>query len=95
MDVVDQLGSLKEGKLSRRKFTKTLLAAGIGVATTPLASRVATAAAGIVVGTVTLTLDGETVFHAPVVALVPVEEGGLFKRLWDMILMWIAGLFRA
>jgi len=51
--------------------------------------------AGDKVGTVTLTLDGETVFHAPVVALVPVEEGGLFKRLWDMILMWIAGLFRA
>ena len=46
MDVVDQLGSLKEGKLSRRKFTKSLLAAGIGVATTPLASRMASAAAG-------------------------------------------------
>ncbi|SLN49102.1 Spermidine/putrescine-binding periplasmic protein precursor [Roseovarius litorisediminis] len=45
MDVVDQLGSLKEGKLSRRKFTKSLLAAGIGFATTPLATRMATAAA--------------------------------------------------
>lgn len=56
---------------------------------------VAPLAAGDKVGTVTLTLDGETVFHGPLVALVPVEEGGLFARLWDMILMWIAGLFRA
>ncbi len=45
MDVLDQLGSLKEGKLSRRKFTKSLLAAGIGVVASPLASRKATAAA--------------------------------------------------
>ncbi|NND66228.1 MAG: D-alanyl-D-alanine carboxypeptidase [Halioglobus sp.] len=56
---------------------------------------VAPLAAGDKVGTVTLTLDGETVFHGPLVALVPVEQGGLFARLWDMILMWIAGLFRA
>lgn len=56
---------------------------------------VAPLAAGDQVGTVTLTLDGETVFHAPLVALVAVEEGGLFARLWDMILMWIASLFRA
>ena len=45
MDVVDQLGAVKEGKLSRRKFTKSLLAAGVGIATTPLTSRVASAAA--------------------------------------------------
>ena len=45
MDVLDQLGSLKEGKLSRRRFTKSLLAAGIGVVASPLASRKATAAA--------------------------------------------------
>ncbi|MDX1735328.1 MAG: D-alanyl-D-alanine carboxypeptidase family protein [Halioglobus sp.] len=46
------------------------------------------------VGTVTLRLDGETVFRAPVVALEDVEKGGIFARLWDMVLMWIAGLFK-
>jgi D-alanyl-D-alanine carboxypeptidase (penicillin-binding protein 5/6) len=57
------------------------------------AELVAPLAVGDAVGTVTLTLDGETVFHAPVVALVAVEPGGFFARLWDMILMWIASLF--
>ncbi len=54
---------------------------------------VAPLARGDAVGTVTLSLDGETVFHAPVVALVAVEPGGFFARLWDMVLMWIASLF--
>lgn len=47
------------------------------------------------VGTVRLSLDGETVYTGPVVALVPVEQGGFFARLWDKLLMWIAGLFAA
>ncbi|TXS96589.1 D-alanyl-D-alanine carboxypeptidase [Parahaliea maris] len=47
------------------------------------------------VGTVRLTLEGETVFEAPVVALQSVEEGGFFSRLWDMVLMWFASLFSA
>ena len=50
-------------------------------------------AVGDAVGSVQLTLDGETVFRAPVVALEAVEQGGFFARLWDMILMWIAKLF--
>ena len=50
-------------------------------------------ARGDAVGTITLTLDGETVFHAPVVVLEAVEPGGFFARLWDMVLMWIASLF--
>ncbi|RLA47386.1 MAG: serine-type D-Ala-D-Ala carboxypeptidase [Gammaproteobacteria bacterium] len=54
---------------------------------------VAPLAKGDAVGTVTLSLDGETVFHAPVVALVAVEPGGFFARLWDMILMWVASIF--
>ena len=41
----------------------------------------------------TLTLDGETVYHGPVVALVPVERAGLFSRLWDIFLMWLFSLF--
>jgi D-alanyl-D-alanine carboxypeptidase (penicillin-binding protein 5/6) len=48
---------------------------------------------GDTLGTVTLSLDGETVFRAPVVALEAVESGGFFARLWDMLLMWIASLF--
>ena len=48
---------------------------------------------GDALGTVTLSLDGETVFHAPVVALEAVEAGGFFARLWDALLMWIASLF--
>ncbi len=45
MDVVDQLGAVREGKLSRRKFTKGLLAAGVAMATVPATSRRAMAAA--------------------------------------------------
>lgn len=46
------------------------------------------------VGEVVVTLDGETVFRSPVVALQAVEPGGFFARLWDALLMWIASLFR-
>jgi serine-type D-Ala-D-Ala carboxypeptidase (penicillin-binding protein 5/6) len=56
---------------------------------------VAPVAVGDELGTVVLTLDGETVFRGPVVALEAVEPGGFFARLWDMILMWIASLFKA
>ena len=54
---------------------------------------VAPLAVGDEVGSVTLSLDGETVFRGPVVALQPVEPGGFVSRLWDMLLMWIASLF--
>jgi D-alanyl-D-alanine carboxypeptidase (penicillin-binding protein 5/6) len=56
---------------------------------------VAPFAAGDAVGTVAVTLDGETVFRGSVVALVAVEPGGFFARLWDIVLMWFAGLFKA
>ncbi|GAB3285431.1 D-alanyl-D-alanine carboxypeptidase family protein [Parahaliea aestuarii] len=56
---------------------------------------VAPVARGDQVGTVRLTLEGETVFEAPVVALQAVEEGGFFSRLWDMVLMWFSSLFSA
>lgn len=39
MDVLDQLGALKEGKMSRRAFTQSLLAAGVGMATVPMAGK--------------------------------------------------------
>ncbi len=56
---------------------------------------IAPLAVGDEVGTVVLSLDGETVFRGPVVALETVEPGGFFARLWDAILMWIASLFKA
>ncbi|WP_306116030.1 MULTISPECIES: PotD/PotF family extracellular solute-binding protein [unclassified Roseovarius] len=45
MDVVDQLGSVREGKLSRRAFTRGLLSAGVAMATVPAGTRRAMAAA--------------------------------------------------
>ncbi|MFV0477637.1 MAG: D-alanyl-D-alanine carboxypeptidase family protein [Parahaliea sp.] len=47
------------------------------------------------VGTLRLTLEGETVFQAPVVALQSIEAGGFFSRLWDSVLMWLNKLFSA
>ncbi|CAA0091284.1 D-alanyl-D-alanine carboxypeptidase DacC [Halioglobus japonicus] len=52
-------------------------------------------AVGDPVGTVTVTLDGETKLQSPAVALVAVEEAGFFARLWDTVLMFIANLFGA
>ncbi|EAQ27433.1 ABC transporter substrate-binding protein [Roseovarius sp. 217] len=46
MDILDQLGAVREGKLSRRKFTKGLLAAGVAMTTVPLPARRALAAEG-------------------------------------------------
>jgi spermidine/putrescine transport system substrate-binding protein len=43
MDIVDQLGAVREGKLSRRKFTQGLLAAGVAMSTMPLTARRAAA----------------------------------------------------
>ncbi|MEE4144356.1 MAG: D-alanyl-D-alanine carboxypeptidase family protein [Halieaceae bacterium] len=56
---------------------------------------VAPLAVGDPVGTVTLSVEGETVFQAPAVALEAVEPGGFLARLWDSILMWISSLFAA
>ncbi|MAC81562.1 MAG: ABC transporter [Rhodobacteraceae bacterium] len=39
MDLLDHLGSLREGKLSRRAFSRSLLAAGVGVVSMPVARR--------------------------------------------------------
>ncbi len=44
MDVIDQLGAMREGKLSRRKFTKGLVAAGVAMSTMPVTLRRAAAA---------------------------------------------------
>jgi len=48
---------------------------------------------GDMLGTVRLSLEGETVFEAPLVALETVEQAGFFARIWDSIKMWISKLF--
>ncbi len=50
-------------------------------------------AAGSQVGTVKLVLDDEVLKETPLVALESVEEAGLFKRLWQHILLFIMGFF--
>ncbi|QYX56553.1 extracellular solute-binding protein [Roseovarius sp. SCSIO 43702] len=46
MDVLDQLGAVREGKMSRRAFTRSLMAAGVGMATVPLGAKALRAAEG-------------------------------------------------
>lgn len=43
MDLLDQLGSLRAGKLSRRRFMQGLTAAGVGMAAVPITGRAARA----------------------------------------------------
>ena len=50
-------------------------------------------AAGEKVGTIRLTLNGDTIATKPLIALENVEEGGIFKRLWHWLLLMIKGLF--
>lgn len=52
-------------------------------------------ARGDAVGTVTVSLDGETKLQLPAVALEPVEESGFLSRLWDAILRFFSRLFGA
>jgi D-alanyl-D-alanine carboxypeptidase (penicillin-binding protein 5/6) len=40
------------------------------------------------VGTLRVTLDGQPVLTAPLVALADAPEGGFFSRLWDTIMLW-------
>ena len=44
------------------------------------------------IGTLTLTLDGQTIGSWPVVALNEVELAGWFGRLWDSLIMWFKSL---
>jgi len=44
-------------------------------------------------GRVRVLLDGETLVEKPVLALTEVQEGGLFKRLWDAIKLFFVQLF--
>ena len=44
-------------------------------------------------GRVRVLLDGEILVEKPVLALTEVQEGGLFKRLWDAIKLFFVQLF--
>ncbi|MCW8332636.1 serine hydrolase [Vibrio paucivorans] len=48
---------------------------------------------GDVVGKLYYQLDGEDIAEYPLLALEDVEQGGLFSRLWDYIVLLFKGLF--
>ena len=49
--------------------------------------------AGAELGTVRLSLDGETLAEAPLVATVAIAEGGAFSRLADSVQLFFRGIF--
>ena len=54
---------------------------------------VAPLAKGAAVGKVEITLEGQVLHSANLVALEAVEEGSLFRRLWDGIRLFFFNLF--
>lgn len=44
------------------------------------------------VGEMVVTLDGETIYKTPLVALEPVGKGGIFHRLWDALVLFFTKL---
>lgn len=49
--------------------------------------------AGQEYGTLTISLNGEVLAERPLLALQDVEQGGLFKRLWDSLKLFFSKLF--
>ncbi|WP_110641311.1 D-alanyl-D-alanine carboxypeptidase family protein [Salinicola sp. CPA57] len=49
--------------------------------------------AGQQVGTLEIKSGNEVLGQEPLVALEGVEEGGIFKRLWDSVVLFVTGLF--
>ncbi|MCP5352056.1 MAG: D-alanyl-D-alanine carboxypeptidase [Chromatiales bacterium] len=49
---------------------------------------IAPIAKGQQIGTLKVTLDGDTVTEKPLIALTPVAEGGLFTRIGDSVKLW-------
>ncbi|MFT3929630.1 MAG: D-alanyl-D-alanine carboxypeptidase family protein [Spongiibacteraceae bacterium] len=44
------------------------------------------------VGEMVVTLDGETIYKTPLVALDTVEKGGIFHRMWDALVLFFTKL---
>ncbi len=49
--------------------------------------------AGQMVGKVVVTLNGDLVSETPLVALHDVEQGSIFKRVWDKVIKFFSGFF--
>jgi len=49
--------------------------------------------AGQVLGSVTVSVEGEILAQLPLVALEAVEQAGFFARLWDAFVLWLNSLF--
>lgn len=49
--------------------------------------------AGQRLGTLEIMLGEQVIKEQPLIALETVEQGGFFKRIWDMILLFVTGLF--
>lgn len=44
------------------------------------------------IGEMVVTLDGETIYKTPLVALETVEKGGIFHRMWDALVLFFTKL---
>lgn len=49
--------------------------------------------AGQRLGTLEIMLGEQVIKEQPLIALETIEQGGFFKRIWDMILLFVTGLF--
>ena len=49
--------------------------------------------AGVVVGQIAVSLDGEPVAERDLLTLAPVEEAGFFSATWDGMTLWFDSLF--
>lgn len=49
--------------------------------------------AGNEYGELVIRLDGEELLREPLFALESIEQGGIFKRLWDAIVLFVMQLF--
>ena len=45
------------------------------------------------IGKVEVKMEDKVVYTANLIALEPVEEGGIFRRVWDSIRLFFYGLF--
>lgn len=43
------------------------------------------------IGTITISLDGKVLRQVPLVTLKEIPKGGLWRRMWDQIRLWIGG----
>ena len=78
------LGPTEDALVSVKRGDYDKLKANLDIPTTLIAPF----KKGQQVGTLRVTLDGQPVLTAPLVALNDAPEGGFFSRLWDTIMLW-------